>query len=209
MKNSIAKKERKRKKILSAAIKVFAKKGFFKTRIKEIARLASVADGTIYLYFKNKDDILISIFEDRIDKLNEKMLEISDRDISAAKKIKQIIELQLGGMRGHRDLAEVITINLRQSTRFLKQYAGPRFNRYLDIMAQIIEEGQDSGELCSDYPPRVMATSLFGAIDGLMLTWVLGSRQHQRLMRAGTNVADMMLKGLVPREASEEEQPAG
>jgi TetR/AcrR family fatty acid metabolism transcriptional regulator len=209
MKDAIGKKERKRKRILGAAIKVFAKKGFYKTRIKEIARQASVADGTIYLYFKNKDDILISIFEDRIDKLNEKMIEISTRNIPATERIKQIIELQLGNVRGHRDLAEVITINLRQSTRFLRQYAGPRFNRYLDIMALIIEEGQKSGELSPDFPPRVLATSLFGALDGLMLTWVLGSRRHQRLMRAGAYVAAMMLQGLVPRGGKGEESPAG
>jgi TetR/AcrR family fatty acid metabolism transcriptional regulator len=202
MKRSSIKKERKRQKILTSAIKVFAKKGFYKTRIKEIAKLASVADGTIYLYFKNKDDILISIFDDRIDKLNEKMEEISQGELTSSEKIRQIIELQLGNLRGHRDLAEVITINLRQSNRFLKQYAAPRFNRYLDIMAQIIKEGQDKGEFISDLPPRVLATSLFGALDGLMLTWVLGSRKHQRLMRAGSNVAGMMLNGLLPRNGS-------
>lgn len=202
MKRSSIKKERKRQRILTSAIRVFAKKGFYKTRIKEIAKLSSVADGTIYLYFKNKDDILISIFDDRMDKLNEKMEEISGRDLTSSDKIKQIIELQLGNLRGHRDLAEVITINLRQSNRFLKQYAAPRFNRYLDIMARIIKEGQDKGEFTSDFPPRVLATSLFGALDGLMLIWVLGSRKHQRLMRAGAHVADMMLNGLMPRDDS-------
>jgi TetR/AcrR family fatty acid metabolism transcriptional regulator len=202
MKRSSIKKERKRQKILTSAIRVFAKKGFYNTRIKEIAKLASVADGTIYLYFKNKDDILISIFDDRMDKLNEKMEEISHGDMTSSDKIRQIIELQLGNLRGHRDLAEVITINLRQSNRFLKQYAAPRFNRYLDIMARIIKEGQDKGEFTSDLPARVLATSLFGALDGLMLTWVLGSRKHQRLMRAGSNVAGMMLNGLLPRDDS-------
>lgn len=208
MTKSNLKKEKKRQKILSSAIKVFARKGFYNTRIKEIARMASVADGTIYLYFKNKDDILISIFEDRIDKLNKKMLEIAEKPASPQEKIRKIIELQLGNLRGHRDLAEVITINLRQSNRFLKQYAAPRFNRYLDIMAMVIEEGQKSGQLRDDMPPRVLATSLFGALDGLMLTWVLGTRKYQRLMRAGSHVADMMLEGLLPRNG-ENNRPTG
>lgn len=186
---------------MSSAIKVFARKGFYKTRIKEIAKHASVADGTIYLYFKNKDDILISIFEDRIGKLNQEMLEISKRPIPSTQKLKQIIELQLGNIRGHRDLAEVITINLRQSNRFLKQYAAPLFNQYLDSMALVIKEGQEAGEFTSDFPPRVLATSLFGALDGLMLTWVLGSRKHQRLMRAGIHFSEMMLQGLLPRDS--------
>ena len=198
MKTLSAKKEKKRQKILSAAIKIFARKGFYNARIKEIAKLARVADGTIYLYFKNKDDILISLFADRMDKLNEKMAEISRRPISTADKIRQVIDLQLGNLRGHRDLAEVVTINLRQSNRFLKQYAAPRFNHYLDLMAGIVRKGQENGELDSSRPPRVLACSLFGALDGLMLTWVLGSREHNRLMRAGRHLADVMIQGLLP-----------
>jgi len=192
------KRSRKREKILRAAIKVFARKGFYSARIKEIAHTAKVADGTIYLYFKNKDDILISIFADRMDALNGKMLEIAESRVSSAVKVRRIIELQLGNLRGHRDLAEVITINLRQSNRFLKQYAAPRFNHYLDIMARIVREGQEQGEFESAYPPRVLACALFGALDGLMLTWVLGSREHQRLMRAGRSVSELMARGLEP-----------
>ncbi len=199
MKKSDAKKEKKRQRILSSAIKVFSKKGFYSTKIKEIARAASVADGTIYLYFKNKDDILISIFNDRFRKLNAKMEEIVDQQIKSSEKIRQIIKLQIGTVRGHRDLAEVLTVNLRQSNRFLRQFAAPQFNRYLDIMAQVIREGQDRGEFTSDCSPRIVATSLFGSIDGLMLTWVLGSRKYQRLVRAGTHVAEIMLNGLLPR----------
>ena len=199
MKKSDAKKEKKRQRILSSAIKVFSKKGFYSTRIKEIARAASVADGTIYLYFKNKDDILISIFNDRFRKLNTKMEEIADEPIESSEKIRRIINLQIGSVRGHRDLAEVLTVNLRQSNRFLRQFAAPQFNRYLDIMAQVIREGQDRGEFTSDCSPRIVATSLFGSIDGLMLTWVLGSRKYQRLVRAGTHVAEIMLNGLLPR----------
>ena len=203
MKKSDAKKEKKRQRILSSAIKVFSKKGFYSTRIKEIARAASVADGTIYLYFKNKDDILISIFNDRFRKLNTKMEEIADEPIESSEKIRRIINLQIGSVRGHRDLAEVLTVNLRQSNRFLRQYAAPQFNHYLDIMAQIIMEGQDRGEFASDCSARILATSLFGAIDGLMLTWVLGSSKHKRLVRAGSHVAEMMLNGLLPRSGKE------
>jgi len=205
MKNSPEKKEKKKRLILNSAIRVFARKGFYNARIKEIARQAKVADGTIYLYFKNKDDILISIFEDRIGKLNEKMLEISSMNISCREKIFKIIELQLGNVRGHRDLAEVITINLRQSNRFLKEFAAPLFNRYLDIMAGIIEDGQKRGEFSQKYPARIIATSLFGAIDGLLLTWVLGPRSHSRLMRAGSYLASVILKGLEQKCDKEEE----
>ena len=110
----------KRERILQSAIKVFARKGFYNTRVSEIARTAGVADGTIYLYFKNKDDILISLFNDRIGKLNDEMeRQLSTLD-SPSEKVKRIVSIQLGLLRGHKDLAEVITINLRQSNRFLK-----------------------------------------------------------------------------------------
>jgi TetR/AcrR family fatty acid metabolism transcriptional regulator len=186
----------KRERILQSAIRVFAKKGFYNTRVSEIARTAGVADGTIYLYFKNKDDILISIFTDRIGTLNDEMLRQLASLGSPSEKIQRIVSVQLGLLRGHKDLAEVITINLRQSNRFLKQYAAPGFNRYLDIIAGVVQEGQERGEFRTDVSPRVAACSLFGALDGLTLTWVLGSRDADRLARAGQQVAHIFIEGL-------------
>jgi TetR/AcrR family fatty acid metabolism transcriptional regulator len=186
----------KRERILQSAIRVFAKKGFYNTRVSEIARTAGVADGMIYLYFKNKDDILISIFTDRIGTLNDEMLRQLASLGSPSEKIQRIVSVQLGLLRGHKDLAEVITINLRQSNRFLKQYAAPGFNRYLDIIAGVVQEGQERGEFRTDVSPRVAACSLFGALDGLTLTWVLGSRDADRLARAGQQVAHIFIEGL-------------
>lgn len=186
----------KRERILQSAIKVFARKGFYNTRVSEIARTAGVADGTIYLYFKNKDDILISIFTDRIGKLNDEMERQLATLETAGEKIQRIVSIQLGLLRGHKDLAEVITINLRQSNRFLKQYAAPGFNRYLDIIAGVIQGGQEEGDFRKDISPRVAACSLFGALDGLTLTWVLGSRDADRLARAGQQVAGVFIEGL-------------
>jgi TetR/AcrR family fatty acid metabolism transcriptional regulator len=186
----------KRERILQSAIRVFAKKGFYNTRVSEIARTAGVADGTIYLYFKNKDDILISIFTDRIGTLNDEMLRQLASLGSPSEKIQRIVSVQLGLLRGHKDLAEVITINLRQSNHFLKQYAAPGFNRYLDIIAGVVQEGQERGEFRTDVSPRVAACSLFGALDGLTLTWVLGSRDADRLARAGQQVAHIFIEGL-------------
>jgi TetR/AcrR family fatty acid metabolism transcriptional regulator len=186
----------KRERILQSAIKVFARKGFYNTRVSEIARQAGVADGTIYLYFKNKDDILISIFTDRIGKLNDEMERQLSQLPTPAAKIERIVSIQLGLLRGHKDLAEVITINLRQSNRFLKQYAAPGFNRYLDIIAAVIQEGQDQGEFTTEVSPRVAACALFGALDGVTLTWVLGTRDDDRLSRAGKQVTRLFIEGL-------------
>ena len=122
----------KRERILRSAIRVFARKGFYATRVSEIAKSAGVADGTIYLYFKSKDELLTSLFEDRITRL----LDVLRREVSTTpsgpQRVRRLIEFQLGLLEGERDLAEVITVNLRQSTRFLKQFATRRFTEYLE-----------------------------------------------------------------------------
>jgi TetR/AcrR family fatty acid metabolism transcriptional regulator len=186
----------KRERILRGAIKVFARKGFYATRVSEIAKAAGVADGTIYLYFKNKDDVLISIFEDRLSKL----LVVLEQEIAAGEgaedKLRRVIELQLGLLEGQRDLAEVITVNLRQSSRLLKQYATPLFMKYLEIIAGLIAEGQREGVLRSDVHPLLAARALWGALDGVALTWALGGAEPGHLKKSAHHVARMFLEGL-------------
>ncbi|MBI5502594.1 MAG: TetR/AcrR family transcriptional regulator [Deltaproteobacteria bacterium] len=192
---------RKRERILKAAIRVFARHGFFVSRVSQIAGAAGVADGTIYLYFHNKDDILISIFEDRIDALCAVIRKAVSELDDPAEKLRRVIELQLGIVRRHRDLAEVLSINLRQSTRFLKQFAAPKFNRYLDLIAEIVREGQQKGIFREDVSPRVFACSLFGALDGLTLTWVIGKGKPERLQRAADAAATILIEGIRKRPA--------
>jgi TetR/AcrR family fatty acid metabolism transcriptional regulator len=186
----------KRARILKAAIKVFAKKGFYATRVSEIAKAAGVADGTIYLYFKNKDDVLITIFEDGLKQLLEILQRVAESDESFETRITRIIELQLGLLQDQRDLAEVITVNLRQSSRLLKQYAAPLFMQYIDVIAGVIREGQEEGAFRQDLNPRVVARSLFGALDAILLTWALGDSDPAALRKAATHCASLILEGL-------------
>ena len=189
----------KRERILRAAIRVFARKGFYATRVSEIAKAAGVADGTIYLYFKNKDDVLISIFEDRIGKLIEVLRTETAKQASVEDRIRTVIELQLGLIEGSRDLAEVVTVNLRQSSRLLKQYAAPSFMTYLDVIAGVIADGQRDGVLREDVSPRTMARSLWGALDGILVTWALGDAKPEALQKAGSQLATVFLEGLKRR----------
>ena len=196
----------KRERILRGAVKIFAKKGFYASRVNEIARAAGVADGTIYLYFKSKDEILTSLFEDRIARLLSLLRAEVDRTVGAENRVRRIVEFQLGLLEGERDLAEVITVNLRQSTRFLKQYATKRFIEYLELMAQVVAEGQRAGELREDVSPRIMARAIFGAMDGIAMTWALGSAEVGGLKRAASQLADVLLTGLAapPKGATPE-----
>jgi TetR/AcrR family fatty acid metabolism transcriptional regulator len=189
----------KRERILQAAIKVFAKNGFYATRVSEIAKAAGVADGTIYLYFKSKDDVLITIFEDGINRLLVILREVAESDEPFENRITRIIELQLGLLEEQRDLAEVITVNLRQSSRLLKQYATPLFMQYIDVIAGVVREGQEKGAFRPDLNPRVVARSLFGALDAILLTWALGEGDPAALRKAAAHCASLFLEGLRKR----------
>src|ERR1700689_178642 len=145
----------KRERILDAAVRVFAKKGFHATRVSEVAKAAGVADGTIYLYFKSKDELLVSLFEDRVERLLFYMREELPKLEGAPARFRRVIELQLGLLEGERDLAEVITVILRQSTKLLKEYAAPKFMAYLDAIARVVADGQASGELRGGVSPHL------------------------------------------------------
>lgn len=186
----------KRDRILKAAVKVFAKNGFYATRVSEIAKAAGVADGTIYLYFKNKDDVLITIFEDGIQQLLAILRDVAAAEEPFDARIKRIIELQLGLLEDQRDLAEVITVNLRQSSTLLKQYAAPLFMEYIDVIAGLIRDGQKQGAFRKDVNARVAARSLFGALDAILLTWALGEADPASLRKAASHCASLFLDGL-------------
>ena len=189
----------KRERILHAAVRVFAKKGFHATRVSEIAAAAGVADGTIYLYFKSKDELLVALFEDRVDRLLRFLEEELPLRESAQEKLRRIIELQLQLLEGERDLAEVITVILRQSTKLMKEHAVAMFTTYLDAIARVVAGGQAAGELRDDVSPHLAASALFGALDGITMTWALGKADRGGLLRASGQLAEIVLRGLAPR----------
>ncbi|HEY3817588.1 MAG TPA: TetR/AcrR family transcriptional regulator [Polyangiaceae bacterium] len=190
----------KRERILDAAVRVFAKKGFHATRVSEVAKAAGVADGTIYLYFKSKDQLLVSLFEDRVERLLTFLEKELPATAGAAEKLRRIIELQLGLLEGERDLAEVITVILRQSTKLMKEYAAPKFTSYLDAIARVVADGQASGELRGDVSPHLAARAIFGALDGITMTWALGKADRGGLVRASGQLAELVLRGLSPQD---------
>ncbi|MBX3261259.1 MAG: TetR/AcrR family transcriptional regulator [Labilithrix sp.] len=188
----------KRDRILKAAVKVFARNGFHATRVSEVAKAAGVADGTIYLYFESKEELLFSLFEDRVGKLLSFMRDELPKKPDAPARLRAIIDMQLGLLEGERDLAEVITVILRQSTRLMKEFAAPHFNAYLDAIAKIIAEGQATGAFRQDVSPHIAARAIFGALDGITLTWALGRAEQGALGRAAGQLADVLLRGLAP-----------
>jgi TetR/AcrR family fatty acid metabolism transcriptional regulator len=191
----------KRERILGAAVRVFASRGFHATRVSDVASAAGVADGTIYLYFKSKDALLVSLFESHVERLLAFLEKELPRSASPSEKLKRIVEVQLGLLEGERDLAEVVTVILRQSTKLLKQYAAPKFNAYLDAIASVVAEGQATGEMRKDISPHLAARAIFGALDGIAMTWALGKAERGGLVWASSQLGQILLGGLTPRGA--------
>jgi TetR/AcrR family fatty acid metabolism transcriptional regulator len=171
----------KRERILAAAERVFARRGFFAARVSEIAKDAGVADGTIYLYFRSKDDLLISLFEHRMKQVNDLL-----RDAIAAAPQDSPVDQLHAFIRAYLQLvhrepaaAEVLTIELRQSSKFMKEYENPQFADFLRMLGGIIAAGQQRGEIDDTIPSHVAARMIFGMLDELALAWVL-ARQPPR-----------------------------
>src|SRR5215831_4799966 len=135
----------KYQKIIQAATHVFASKGFYNSKVSDIASEADVADGTIYLYFKNKDDILISIFEYSMDTFISAVERTLKGIQDPIEKLHRFIFLHLELVQNNQDVAQVLQIELRQSSKFMKEYAATKFLDYLNIISKILEEGQASG----------------------------------------------------------------
>lgn len=190
----------KRERILEGALRAFAKKGFYNTRVSEIASEAGVADGTIYLYFKNKDDLLISLFEDRMEWINHRLeAELGAVEGGVLERLKAFVELHFRLSVENRDLAEFITVELRQSAKFVKEYKNPKFTDYLKILQSLIEEGQREGVFRSDLDSRLVARALFGALDEVLLQLTLTRTPPKDVAREAQQITSMITDGLLLR----------
>ena len=186
----------KRVRILAAAETVFAERGFFNAKVSQIAQEAGVADGTIYLYFKSKDDVLISLFENRMGQVCARMNENVAAATTPTKKLESFIHTHLHMVEEHPNLAEVLTVELRQSAKFMKGHPNPQFGEYLKILATIIADGQATGAFDPAVPAQVAARGIFGMVDELALAWLLGGEQKFDIVRAADWVGSLILRGL-------------
>ena len=168
----------KREAILRAATNVFALKGFFNSKVSDIAAAAGIADGTVYLYFKGKDEILHSIFDRAMaDFITEGKRELETIDDPVGK-LRRIAELHLERLGADRDLAIVFQVELRGSTKFMQEFSAAGFAEYLDIIKRTIEEGQRSGIFSTAVKPITSAKILYGALDEMVTNWILSPRSY-------------------------------
>lgn len=181
--------------ILRAAAKVFAQSGYFNAKVSDVARNAGVADGTVYLYFKNKDDLLTSIFSWAMGEfLTRARAELAEM-ASAKEKLLSFARLQFSLFEQERDIAIVFQIELRQSTKFMEQFSTTYLAEYLQMLREIIEEGMNQGVFRTALNSKLVAKLLFGMLDEMATNWVLSHGNHS-LTATAEPVLDIFFNGV-------------
>jgi TetR/AcrR family transcriptional regulator, fatty acid metabolism regulator protein len=183
----------KRERILRAAIKTFARRGFFNAQVADVARAAGVASGTVYLYFRSKDDLLASIFERTMrGAIAEGRAALEGLDPETS--LRRIARLHLERLGADRDLAVVFQVELRGTTKFMERFSATYVREYLGIIRDVITHGQARRVFRAEMHPTLVAKALFGALDEMATNWVLSRRTYD-LAADADPIVDLILHG--------------
>ena len=181
--------------IVDAAIRVFARNGYYNSRVSDIAREAGIASGTIYLYFRTKDEILVTLFREKM----AQWVALVRREIAtergAEAKIRKLVALHFAVLEGDPDLAEVVQVELRQGHKFFRGASAHEVSAYFDLIGSTLHEGMAAGQIRADLPVKIATKMLFGAMDQMATSWVLGKRGY-RLTETAEAVASIFLRGV-------------
>ena len=188
----------KRERILRAAIHLFARRGFFHAQVADVAKAAGVASGTVYLYFRNKDDLLVSIFDRTMAEAIEEGRKALESVTDPIARLDEIARLHLARVGRDRDLAVVCQVELRQSVKFMERFSSTRLREYLGIIRDAIAAGQQRGVFRDGLKPTIAAKLFFGMLDEMATNWVLSSRRYA-LEAESALVVDLFVNGLASR----------
>jgi TetR/AcrR family fatty acid metabolism transcriptional regulator len=181
--------------ILEAAVKVFARQGFRQSTVAQIAKEAGVADGTIYLYFKNKDDILVHFFSFKAKQVFDRFREEVARGSDSLEKLRNLIRVHLGEFQRDPDMAVVYQIETHQSRRFAEEQIREMGKMYRDIISDIVEEGQQEGLIRRDLYLSLVKRFILGAVEETIGTWLHSGRSYD-LVSMADPLVDLFIKGI-------------
>jgi TetR/AcrR family fatty acid metabolism transcriptional regulator len=192
----IARGTTKRERILRAAIDVFAQNGYFNAKVSDIAKAAGVADGTIYLYFDGKEDLLVNIFREH----TRNYLQSLERELAhvrrAEDRIRIAIRHHLETLGRDRALAIVAQVELRHSLKFMSLLSQQEVADYLGLLRKMVEHGQSEGSFRRNLHPQLVAKAIFGVLDEMVTSWMLSEKEYN-LADSAEQVADLLLTGLL------------
>lgn len=181
--------------ILEAAVKVFARQGFHQSTVAQIAKEAGVADGTIYLYFKNKDDILVQFFSFRAKQVFESFREEVDRAQNSLDKLRNLIHRHLAEFQRDRDGAIVYQVETHQNSRLAEAQIKEMSQMYRDIISEIVEQGQQEGTIRKDLYVGLVKRFIIGAVDEVINTWLHSDGEYD-LVSMATPLVDLFIRGI-------------
>ena len=186
----------KRERILRAATDVFAQNGYFNAKVSDIARAAGVADGTIYLYFDGKEDLLVNIFREH----TRNYLQSLERELAHVKRAEDRIRIairhHLETLGRDRALAIVAQVELRHSLKFMSLLSQQEVADYLGLLRKMVEHGQSEGSFRRNLHPQLVAKAIFGVLDEMVTSWMLSEKEYN-LGDSAEPVADLLLTGLL------------
>lgn len=181
--------------IIEAAVRVIAQQGYHNAQVSKIAKEAGVADGTIYVYFENKDDVLISVFSEKmgqfIEVINNKMKSLP----SVRDKLYCLVSMHFGNMAKNRDFAVVTQIELRQSNPVVQEGIGQTLKKYFDLIDQLIVEGKEEGLIPPHVDNRLARKMIFGTLDQVVTAWIMKGAKYDLVSNVDP-VFELLLYGL-------------
>jgi AcrR family transcriptional regulator len=187
----------KRRAILDAAVRVFARNGFHTSRVGDVAVEAGVAHGLLYHYFPSKEELLATIFRDTWRALLEALREVEESDEPAPEQLRKVAAIVLRTWRREPDLVRVLVREVARGPQLTREI--DEIGQAMDAIERIVARGQERGELRSDVDARLAAVILYGALDEILTGWVLGqlSDREEDVARAERAVVDVVAGGLL------------
>jgi TetR/AcrR family fatty acid metabolism transcriptional regulator len=194
--------------ILEAAVKVFARQGFHQSTVAQIAKEAGVADGTIYLYFKNKDDILVQFFSFRAKQVFESFREAVNGAQTSTEKLRNLVHRHLAEFQRDKDGAVVYQVETHQNSRLAEAQIKEMSKMYRDLISEIIEQGQQEGTIRRDLYVGLVKRFIIGAVDEVINTWLHSNGEYD-LVSMADPLVELVMKGIGSPQRSGQNTLAG
>lgn len=180
--------------IIDAAVITIAENGYHQSQVSKIAKQAGVADGTIYLYFKNKEDILISLFREKMGRFITDLEEVTRSKNTASEKLLLLIENHFRKLSEDYHLAIVTQLELRQTNKDLRLQINNILKGYLKLVDEILIEGIEKGEFDKSLDIRLTRQMIFGTIDETVTTWIMNDHKYD-LVGLAPKVHQLLIYG--------------
>jgi TetR/AcrR family transcriptional regulator, fatty acid metabolism regulator protein len=193
-------KEARRRDILDSAVRVFASHGFAESRIRDIAAGAGVAEGTIYLYFEGKEDLLLTAFRDVVNDFCTSIRSVLSSDLPFQERIEQFVRLQFERIEAQPALAAVLLLESRQTTTFYSGAVRDVLRTYANAIDELLTSGRDDGVVRPDADLPLARRMLIGALEEVELAWLVGD-QSRPLAPTAPVFAETFFRGLASDRA--------